>query len=210
MIHKPHNKKILVIAAHPDDETLGCGGSIARFVKEGAIVYCLILNQGKASRFDDPKDAEIIPLQKQVRTEARKAMNILMVSEIIFKNFPDQRYDTVPFIDIVKSIEKVIGKIDPDIIFTHSKKDLNKDHRITFQATMTALRPINGKKTNNLKSSLLHISQKIELVENYLEQYNQANKENKDIKDAIIKVINEVIELVEITKKLTKENFGVK
>ena len=133
---------MLVIAAHPDDEVLGCGGTIARLIKEGFEVYTLILGEGITSRDNmrerKRREEEITELKK----EAKKANKILGVKEIFFYDFPDNRFDTVPFLDIVKSIEKVKNNINPEIIFTHYEKDLNIDHQITYRAVITATRPL--------------------------------------------------------------------
>ncbi|MBL7085874.1 MAG: PIG-L family deacetylase [Candidatus Cloacimonetes bacterium] len=134
--------RILVVAAHPDDEILGCGGTVARLIKEGYESYTLILGEGITSRdkIRDRKnrEKEISTLKNQIK----KANDIIGVKEVITYDFPDNRFDTVPFLDIVKIIKKVKNKIKPEIIFTHYEKDLNIDHQITFKAVLTATRPI--------------------------------------------------------------------
>ena len=133
--------KILIISAHPDDEVLGCGGTVARLNKEGHTIYTLILGEGITSR-DDLRD--IKKREKNIlelKGEAKKANAILGVKEVFFHNFPDNRFDTVPFLDIVKVIEKIKNNIKPEIIFTHYEKDLNIDHQITYKAVITATRP---------------------------------------------------------------------
>ena len=132
---------ILVIAAHPDDEVLGCGGTIARLTSEGNCVYTLILGEGVTSR-DRKRDLakrenEIVELKKK----AEDANKILGVKKVYTYDFPDNRFDTVPLLDIIKTIEKIKEDIDPDIVFTHHYGDLNIDHQITFKAVMTAFRP---------------------------------------------------------------------
>ena len=134
--------KILIISAHPDDEVLGCGGTVERLNKEGHTIYTLILGEGVTSR-DDLRD--IKKREKNIlelKGEAKKANAILGVKEVFFHNFPDNRFDTVPFLDIVKVIEKIKNNIKPDIIFTHYEKDLNIDHQITYRAVITATRPL--------------------------------------------------------------------
>ena len=133
--------KILIISAHPDDEVLGCGGTVERLNKEGHTIYTLILGEGVTSR-DDLRD--IKKREKNIlelKGEAKKANAILGVKEVFFHNFPDNRFDTVPFLDIVKVIEKIKNNIKPEIIFTHYEKDLNIDHQITYKAVITATRP---------------------------------------------------------------------
>jgi LmbE family N-acetylglucosaminyl deacetylase len=145
-------KKILIIAAHPDDEVLGCGGTIARLNKEGYELYTLILGEGITSRDKirdrEKRESEIKKLKKQVG-EANK---ILGIKKIFFFDFPDNRFDTVPFLDIVKVIEKIKNQIKPEIIFTHYEKDLNIDHQITYKAVITATRPISEETVKEIYS----------------------------------------------------------
>ena len=146
------DKTILVVAAHPDDEILGCGGTIKRLVDEGCIAYTLILGEGITSR-DDKRDRnerilEIEALKKQVR----EANRIVGVKDVYLHDFPDNRFDTVPLLDIVKVIEKVKNELQPDIIFTHYENDLNIDHQITHKAVLTATRPMKGECVKELYS----------------------------------------------------------
>lgn len=136
------DKTILVVAAHPDDEILGCGGTIKRLVDEGCTAYTQILGEGITSR-DEKRDraereAEIKDLKKQVH----EANRIIGVKEIFLHDFPDNRFDTVPLLDIVKVIERLTNELQPDIVFTHYQNDLNIDHQITYNAVLTATRPI--------------------------------------------------------------------
>lgn len=150
-ITRKANQKILIVVAHPDDEILGCGGAIVRYTKAGDKVYCLFLGKGKASRNLGNRSS----LEKEqgiLEKEARKAAEILGISEIFFKDFPDQRYDTVSFLEIVKAIEGVKNKIKPDIVFTHHQGDLNLDHQITFKAVLTACRPLKNETIKELYS----------------------------------------------------------
>jgi LmbE family N-acetylglucosaminyl deacetylase len=137
-----NKNKILVVVAHPDDEVLGCGGTIAKYANEGNIIYCLFLGKGKASRFSNKNSLKIKKEQTVLTKEAKKAAEILGITQVFFENFPDQRYDTVPILTIIKAIRRIKEKIKPNIIFTHHFGDLNRDHRITFQATLTVCRPL--------------------------------------------------------------------
>lgn len=130
---------ILIIVAHPDDEVLGCGGTIAK-LSENNSIYTLILGEGLTSReiLDEEKKGELKELKKQ----SAEANKILGVKKVFFKNFPDNKFDTIPLLDIIKSIERIIQKIKPDEIFTHHYGDLNIDHQITHKAVLTATRPI--------------------------------------------------------------------
>ena len=130
------NKKILVVAAHPDDETLGCGGAIAKHSNEGDEVKVIVMTDGVSSRF--------ISKSKEVknRNEAlQKAMRILGADLLGRGEFPDNMLDTVPLLELIQYIENLKKDFNFDIIYTHSPSDLNIDHRIIFEATLTAFRP---------------------------------------------------------------------
>ena len=130
-------RKILVVASHPDDEILGCGGTLSRHVKEGDEVNILFLTDGVGAR-DTKKNNDQAILQR--KKSALKAAISIGAKEPIFGTFPDNQCDTVPFIEIVKFIESKINLILPSTIYTHYAYDLNIDHRIAFQAVMTAAR----------------------------------------------------------------------
>lgn len=132
-------KKILIIAAHPDDETLGCGGTIAYHRNKNHKIKIIFLSDGVTSR-NKFKNSEI----KKRLDSAKKACLELGVKDLEFNSFPDNMFDSIPLIEIVKIIENVILKFKPNIIYTHSSYDLNIDHQITNRATMTAARPINN------------------------------------------------------------------
>jgi len=130
--------RVLVVAAHPDDEVLGIAGTVMKHVEEGDEVSCLIAATGMASRDDD--EAKIRTLQKQTL----EAAGIIGYRDVQFLNFPDNRMDSLPLIDIIQPIEKVIDEFAPDLIYTHFDNDLNIDHRLCYQAVLTAVRPIGG------------------------------------------------------------------
>lgn len=132
--------KILVVAAHPDDELLGVGGTLARHVEEGDEVQTLILGQGMASR--GIKDNQLKEKIDTLRKQSLLAAKIIGINQTIFLDLPDNRFDTIDFLDIVQLVEKNISLILPDIIYTHHFGDLNIDHRLTYQAVITATRPI--------------------------------------------------------------------
>ncbi len=132
------SKKVLVIAAHPDDELLGVGGTVAMHVEKGDTVYCAILGQGALAREKtSKKDVEL--LEKQ----AAMAGKVIGFKKIFFARFPDNAFDTVSLLEITKFVEKIIAEVKPAIVYTHHEYDLNIDHRLTFQATLTACRPCN-------------------------------------------------------------------
>ena len=133
---------ILVVAAHPDDEILGCGGTVARLANEGAKVYTLLLGQGIAARSDNLDKKEYQEQIAKLKKCTHDANGIIGVQEVFSFDFPDNKFDTVALLDIIKTIEKIKNKIKPNAIFTHYEKDLNIDHRITYEAVITAARPL--------------------------------------------------------------------
>ncbi len=127
---------VLILSAHPDDEVLGCGGTIARHAKRGDSVDIVFMADGVASR---PGHSE-----EELRTRnqaAEKARTILGASKIHFLKLPDNKMDSLPLLDIVQPLEALIKTVKPEIIYTHHLGDLNVDHRLTHQAVMTACRP---------------------------------------------------------------------
>lgn len=137
--------KILVIAAHPDDEILGCGGTIAKHIKNKDKVKTLILGEGITSR--QPKrnlnlSKNKLEKLKKISIQANKKIGM---KDLVHHDLPDNRFDSLEFLDIVKILEKEIFKFKPNIIYTHSSYDLNIDHKIISKATITASRPQNNK-----------------------------------------------------------------
>lgn len=133
--------KVLVIAAHPDDELLGVGGTIRKHVKAGDEVYSVILGEGQTSRWEDRENTpkEILD---SLNKDSLEAAAILGIKKSYFATLPDNRFDNWDLLDVVKEVEKVIDLINPDIIYTHFEEDLNVDHRITHAAVLTATRPM--------------------------------------------------------------------
>ena len=137
-------QKILVIASHPDDEVLGCGGTIARHSELGDEVHVAILAEGITSR-DDKRDAagrnnELAELKKAVK----EAHGILGVASTYHHDYPDNRMDSIDQLDINKLVESIINRIQPDIVYTHHRGDVNLDHDRTHDAVVTACRPMPG------------------------------------------------------------------
>ena len=145
-------KQILVVAAHPDDEILGCGGTISRLIAEGNEISVLILGEGVTAR-DKHRSIENRKQDLNVlKKQSQKANSILSVNKVYFMNFPDNRFDSLPLIEIIKKIEEIKQIIKPEIIFTHYEKDLNIDHQITYKATITATRPIRNETVKEIYS----------------------------------------------------------
>jgi LmbE family N-acetylglucosaminyl deacetylase len=147
-----HYKNILVIVAHPDDEVLGCGGTIARHTINGEKCYVLIMAEGITSR-DVTRNHDLRKDKiQELRIQTEQAGRILGVDGIEFNSFPDNRMDGVDLLDVVKKIEEAIDKYRPEIIYTHHFGDLNIDHQITAKAVETATRPVKGDSVKEIYS----------------------------------------------------------
>ena len=133
---------ILVVAAHPDDEVLGCGGTIAKHTSNGDDVHVLILSEGVSSRDSDNDELSRIDKLKKLSYSAQKANDILGTKSLKILGFPDNRLDSIDRLDVIKAIEEHASKIEPQIIYSHSDTDLNIDHRIVNEAVLTAFRPV--------------------------------------------------------------------
>ena len=136
------SKKILIVAAHPDDEVLGCFGTVARLIQEGYEVYTLILGEGKTSRDEERQVENKKDEIELLNDEIQNANNAIGIKKVFVESFPDNRFDSVDLLDIIKVVSKVKDEVKPDIIFTHYEHDLNIDHQITYKAVVTATRPM--------------------------------------------------------------------
>ena len=128
------SKNVLVIAAHPDDEILGSGGTIKKLVNSGHKVISVIVAKGRKEE------------EEHIKPLILKANEQIGVEEVLFLEFPNLLLETIPLHKINKSIEALLDKYDPSIIFTHHYGDTNRDHQILFQAVLTAARPLPGKR----------------------------------------------------------------
>ena len=146
------NKKVLIVAAHPDDEVLGCFGTVARLVKEGYEAYTLILGEGKTSRDAQRVVDKRLDDIKILNNEINNANNVIGIKKVFIESFPDNRFDSVDLLDIIKTILKVKEEVRPDIIFTHYENDLNIDHQITYKAVITATRPMKDESVKEIYS----------------------------------------------------------
>lgn len=134
-------QRVLVVAAHPDDEVLGCGGTIARHRAEGDDVSVLFLADGVGARggsigFESELAAR--------RAAGDAAATVLGISRPVYLDFPDNRLDTVAFLDLVQAVERMAEKLRPNRVYTHHSHDLNIDHRLCHRAVLTAFRPTSG------------------------------------------------------------------
>lgn len=133
--------RVLVIGCHPDDETLGAGGTIIRHVQEGDDVSVCILTDGVGARHDRRE------LQKEC---AEKACAILGVHDVSFCDLPDQRLDSMPLLEVIRPIEQIVNRFFPSVVYTHFGGDVNQDHRAAFQATTVACRSLKASSVERL------------------------------------------------------------
>jgi LmbE family N-acetylglucosaminyl deacetylase len=131
---------VLVIVAHADDEVIGCGGTIAKLAASGVEVHTIILADGESSR-DDPKVDQAVELRSAL---AQGCGEILGSTSTTSFALPDNRLDTLPLLDVVKLIEKEIGKRRPKTIISHRLGDVNVDHQVVHEAVLAATRPQPG------------------------------------------------------------------
>lgn len=142
-LRRKRMSKVLVVAAHPDDEILGVGGTVAKHSDNGDRVECLILGEGQTSRWNKRENAETEVIEK-LHKNTLEAAKIIGYNNVEFSDLPDNRFDHVDMLDIVKIIELKIEEYQPDIVYTHHGGDLNIDHQCTFRAVLTATRPVNN------------------------------------------------------------------
>jgi LmbE family N-acetylglucosaminyl deacetylase len=143
---------VLVVASHPDDEMLGCGATMARMAEGGSEIHILILGEGVTSRQQERDPAAVSEELAKLHADVQRAAKIVGASSTEVLAFPDNRFDTVPLLDLVKAIERKIDDIRPRIIFTHHANDLNVDHQRTFQAVVTGSRPLEGQSVREIYS----------------------------------------------------------
>lgn len=128
-------RRVLVVAAHPDDDVLGCGGYMGRLTARGTEVGVMLLSDGVTSREIQPQ--EVVHRQQS----AREALAVLGVRAPWLEHYPDNAMDTVPLLDVAKVVTDRVVDFEPDTILTHSLSDLNIDHRLTAEAVLIAARP---------------------------------------------------------------------
>jgi LmbE family N-acetylglucosaminyl deacetylase len=133
--------KIAVIGAHPDDEVLGCGASIPLWVRQGHEVYIALLGEGITARFQE-RTTQVEEAIKGLREDAKRVCDFIGATEIFMEGLPDNRFDTLPLLDLVKRLERIIQSVQPQVIYTHHGGDLNIDHSVLNRAVLTATRPI--------------------------------------------------------------------
>lgn len=134
---------VLVVAAHPDDEVLGAGGTMARLAAAGEQVYAAILGEGVTSRFAQ-REAADRELLSSLKDDSARAAERLGVADLFTYDLPDNRFDTVALLDVVKIVEELVQRLAPTAIYTHHAGDLNVDHGVVHRAVLTAARPVAG------------------------------------------------------------------
>lgn len=134
-------RRALVVVAHPDDEVLACGGSIAKWSSAGVEVGVLFMADGESSRQRQTSSAEWI---RRRREESARAAEYLGHRVIGFCDYPDNQMDTIPLLEIIQKVEVVVSEFGPDTVITHFAGDLNVDHQVVARSVQTAVRPIPG------------------------------------------------------------------
>lgn len=150
--HSKLGQNVLVVAAHPDDEVIGCGGTIARHSDEGDKVQVLIVSEGVTSRQvqrDRLKVSETLSLLSQA---AHSAAEILGAVGVELLDLPDNRLDSLDRLDLIKRIEEQIDRYQPTTVYVHHIGDVNIDHRRLHEAVVTACRPTPGHPVSQLFS----------------------------------------------------------
>jgi LmbE family N-acetylglucosaminyl deacetylase len=132
--------KVLVVAAHPDDEVLGCGGTMAKHADRGDDVASLFLADGVGAR--GPEDDDALTARMAAAADAAR---LLGCGPSTHMNFADNQLDSVPLLELVKAVERRVEEFGPERIYTHHHGDLNIDHRLTHEAVLTACRPLAGR-----------------------------------------------------------------
>jgi len=145
------NKKILLVVAHPDDELLGCGATMKRLIDEfNCQIRVIILGEGITSRSEERNPEKWEKQLKIHHNNIYKAQEAIGYQSVGIYNFADNRFDSVDLLDLVKVIENEKQEFQPEIIFTHHGGDTNIDHRRTFEAVVTSIRPMSNEKVKTL------------------------------------------------------------
>lgn len=142
----------MVVVAHPDDEVLGCGGTIARHADAGDHVHVLIVAEGATSRLHQRDRGQAMNHLSALAHAAQTAGSILGASDVELLDFPDNRLDSIDRLDLTKQIEKYIARQQPQLVYVHHAGDVNVDHRRLHEAVVTACRPIPGQPVRRLLS----------------------------------------------------------
>jgi LmbE family N-acetylglucosaminyl deacetylase len=145
------NKKIMIVVAHPDDELLGLGGTMNKLINEYSVqTHLIILGEGITSR-SDSRDVSLWENELQIhKSNIKKAKASIGYHSLSVHDFPDNRFDAVNLLDIIKVVEAEKKAFNPDVIFTHHGGDLNIDHQKTFEAVVTSCRPMESENVKTI------------------------------------------------------------
>lgn len=145
MLESLRNKRIMIVVAHPDDELLGLGASMNRIIHDfNVTTHVVILGEGITSRSDQRDVEKWSAALETHRKNIKAAQSAIGYQSVSIFDFPDNRFDTVALLDIIKVIEKEKASFNPDVIFTHHGGDVNVDHQRTFDGVLTACRPMDS------------------------------------------------------------------
>lgn len=125
---------VLVLAAHPDDEILGLGGTLAKHIRDGDEVHAVVVSEGASSRYEDGAQDDLV-------RSARRSAETLGMTSIDFLGLPDQRLDDLPLIEVTQALEPIVQAVRPTVVYTHNPTDVNTDHGVVARASWTACRP---------------------------------------------------------------------
>ncbi|MFP9193829.1 PIG-L deacetylase family protein [Natrialbaceae archaeon A-CW1-1] len=131
-------RTVLAIGAHPDDEVLGVGGTLAKHAEAGDDVHTLIVTEGATQQYDDPDMID------QKRSEVEQCARRLGVEHVHHAGLPDMQLDTVPHVELNAVLEEAIDTVEPDLVYTHGSTDVNLDHTAVYESTLVATRPQSG------------------------------------------------------------------
>ncbi len=137
--------KVLVVAAHPDDEILGVGGTVRRHALANDDVHVFLACEGVSMRYEEAH-------HQRVREQTKRASVILGVKRVHLGELPDQRLDTLPIVDVIKQVEDVVRSVEPTVVYTHYRGDVNQDHATLFRAVQVATRPYSAPSVREILS----------------------------------------------------------
>lgn len=140
--------RVLVIAAHPDDEVYGMGGTIAKLASLGAEIHVLIVTDGCTAQYAGKTD--LLQMIEKKRAEALEANRLLGTAKVHFGTLPDMKLDKVPHVEVNHLIEETIDRFRPEVVYTHFYGDVNVDHQMVYRSTLVAVRPIPGQQVREL------------------------------------------------------------
>ena len=152
LVMNSRNQKVLVIAAHPDDEVLGCGGTISRHADFGDQVQVLVVAEGATSRHQDRDRVQVVDELSALAQGAQMAGSILGAAGVELLDLPDNRLDSLDRLDLIKRIEERVDHHNPSCVYVHHAGDVNVDHRRLHEAVVTACRPSPGHVVKRLLS----------------------------------------------------------